>query len=55
MFDNVCEKYPQILKAEGYSINECLTVSENNLQHGIQSFMFYLVNSVDLHLDSSSY
>lgn len=29
-------------------------ISENNLQHGVQSYLFYMISNVDFFLSSSS-
>ena len=55
LFDNFCLKYPQVLNNDASKIDECQKVAENNVQHGVQSFLFYLSANVEAYLDSNSY
>ena len=55
LFDNFCLKYPQVLNNDAARIKECQDVAENNVQHGVQSFLFYLSAGVKEYLNSNSY
>lgn len=54
IFGNVCE-IQGMLGLAGYSVDQCMQVAENNLQHGVQSFLFYMSSNVDFFRASSSY
>lgn len=44
-----------MLSASGFSLAQCLSISENNLKHGIQSFLLFMNSNVDYFKVSSSY
>jgi hypothetical protein len=47
--------YPEVLEASKLTAWQCNMVAENNLQHGVESFLYYMMYNVDFYLNSSSY
>jgi hypothetical protein len=55
LFGNVCNLYPDVLIASKLTSWQCNMIAENNLQHGVESFLYYMMYNVDFYLNSSSY
>ena len=55
LFDSFCTKYPGVLDNDDDQLTQCAEVAENNVQHGVQSFLFYLVENTEKYLESTSY